>query len=309
MSWFARALVAAATTAAVLAPAGTAAAIEPPLPFSGNLYADIRTPTTGATVQVGEPMLIAGRALGSGEGVQIDSVQVSVDGGATWDDVAFGGGTHGTYVWSMIYTPTEPGALTIEARTSWEQFRQTIPPQVVDVTVGPAGPPPAAACPCELDLPELPGGTAQPDPDLNPVELGVRFQLDRDGFITGLRVLRPGTPGSGEVEGHLWGPDGTLLAAAQTVPQMSRFGNSFLVTFAEPVPVSAGQTYTAGYFTAGTQYDSTELYFSGVLLQPPFRTPLDEIGGAGVYAYADAPAFPTSTWNRSNYWVTPIFSS
>jgi Domain of unknown function (DUF4082) len=308
MSGFARVLM--ATVVLVMSGtvlAGTAAATEPPLPFSGNLYADIRTPTTGATAEVGVPMLIAGRALGSGEGVQIDSVQVSVDGGASWDDAVFGGGTHGTYVWSMLYTPTEPGHLTIEARTAFAQFRQTIPPQAVDVTVGPAGTPPAVACPCELDLPELPAGTIGPDPDRNPVELGVRFQLDRDGFITGVRLLRPaGTP----VEGHLWGPDGTLLAAAPGVPETDRFRTTGdLVTFAEPVPVTAGQLYTAAYFTAGAQYDAAELYFGGVLVQPPFRTPLDESGGAGVYAYGDAPTFPTFTWNRSNYWVTPIFSS
>ena len=113
MSWFARTLVAATTLAAVLVPAGTAAAIEPPLPNSGRLYSDIRTPTTGAAVEVGVPLLIAGRANGSGEGIQIDTVQVSVDGGASWDEAVFGGGTHGSWVWSLIYTPTEPGELTI----------------------------------------------------------------------------------------------------------------------------------------------------------------------------------------------------
>jgi hypothetical protein len=43
-------------------------------------------------------------------------------------------------------------------------------------------------------------------------------------------------------------------------------------------------------------------------VQPPFTTVFDENGGAGVYQYGDAPAFPTQTWNRSNYWVTPIFT-
>jgi hypothetical protein len=307
MSWFARTLVAATTLAAVLVPAGTAAAIEPPLPNSGRLYSDIRTPTTGAAVEVGVPLLIAGRANGSGEGIQIDTVQVSVDGGASWDEAVFGGGTHGSWVWSLIYTPTEPGELTIMVRTAYREFRQEIPPQVVRVTVGPAAPAPGLACPCELDLPELPNGTPTPDPDVNPVELGVRFHLDRDGFITGLRLVRPVGP---PVQGHLWAPDGTLLAEAPDMSTTSpTMGRSSVVTFAEPVPVTAGQTYTASYFTAGSRYDSSELYFGGVLVQPPFRTPLDEIGGAGVYAYADAPAFPTLTWNRSNYWVAPIFSS
>jgi hypothetical protein len=306
MSGFPRVLVAAVVL--VVSTAGTASATEPPLPNSGRLYADIRTPTTAATAEVGVPLLIAGRALGSGEGVQVDSVQVSLDGGASWDDAVLGVGTRGTYVWSMLYTPTVPGELTIEARASWAEFRQVVPPEAVHVAVGPAGPPPALACPCELDLPELPGGAIAADPDRSPVELGVRFELDRDGFVTGLRMLRPaGAP----VEGHLWGPDGTLLAAATDVPAVERgFGTTGgLVTFAEPVPVTAGQTYTASYFTGGARYDAAELYFGGVLVQPPFRTPLDESGGAGVYAYGDAPTFPTFTWNRSNYWVTPIFSS
>ena len=74
------------------------------------------------------------------------------------------------------------------------------------------------------------------------------------------------------------------------------------------MPVEAGLPYVASYFTAAGHYDSAELYFGGALVQPPFTTIFDEDGGAGVYQYGDSTAFPTLSWNRSNYWITPVFT-
>jgi hypothetical protein len=265
---------------------------------AGSVRSSVLSPTAGGTVPPGVPLIITGDA-GSGEGSPVDAVEVSVDGGASWQQ-AIGNG-----FWSMVYLPTGPGELEIVSRASAGTESQDFLRPPVRVTVGAAVPPPALSCPCPLQLPEIIGAPRVTDPDQSSVEVGVRFQLDRDGFITGVRVRRD--PFTDPITGHLWGPNQGLLASTAEV-STPMFGWAE-IPFAAPVPVQAGQTYIASYFTAAGHYDSAELYFGGALVQPPFRTIFDEFGGGGIYQYSDTPAVPIQLWNRSNYWVAPVFAS
>lgn len=259
--------------------------------------ARILAPSSGGVAQVGVPLVITGTAA-NGEGEFADLVQVTLDGGTSWQDVA------GIWVWSLVYTPSDPGELTIMVRTRWDD-NFAYGADVVHVTVGdPSRPPPAVACPCTMPLPYVLGATPLgPDPDTSPVEVGVRFQLDRPGYISGVQVQR--YPFTDPIEAHVWSPDGTLLAttglpAMQNAPQR--------IAFTPPVPVQAGEIYTVSYFTAAGHYDASPDFFIGAMVVPPFRTVFDEVGGAGVYQYGDGPSFPTLTWNNANYWIAPIFS-
>ena len=72
-----------------------------------------------------------------------------------------------------------------------------------------------AACPCTMFTPgAAPGGT-QAVRDA-PLEVGVKFRSDEDGFITHLRFYKNAN-NTGTHVGHLWTADGQLLAAATFV--------------------------------------------------------------------------------------------
>jgi hypothetical protein len=267
------------------------------LPAAGavsGIYSALMTPTAGGSVDVGMPLLITGFTV-NGEGGAIESTQVSVDGGETWLPV------NGLTTWSLVYTPTEPGELDITSRASDGSFTRVREAAPIRVMVGEPAEPPDLSCPCLMSLPHFSGSPQIADPDTSSVEVGVRFRLDRPGFITHLLVSR--SPYTEPITGHLWGPDGTLLASTPTAS--TPFGSATLAL--PPVQLEAGVTYVASYFTPEGHYDSAELYFSGTMIEAPFTAIFDESGGAGVYQYGDTPSFPTQTWNRSNYWVTPVF--
>ena len=63
-------------------------------------------------------------------------------------------------------------------------------------------------CPCSLwTMTTRPG---PPDPDMNPVELGMRFTSDINGFVTGIRFYKY-AENTGPHVGNLWTSTGTLL--------------------------------------------------------------------------------------------------
>ena len=76
------------------------------------------------------------------------------------------------------------------------------------------------------------------------------------------------------------------------------------LTFATPVTVVAGQTYTASYTTLGF-YSSNAGYFSqGAVTSPPLAA---ADGRNGVLRRR--PGFPTSTFQGGNYWVDVVFTA
>jgi len=80
------------------------------------------------------------------------------------------------------------------------------------------------------------------------------------------------------------------------------------VLFAAPVSIVAGQVYTASYFSSLGKYGFTSSYFTTTVVNGPIRALADgESGGNGVYAYSAGPAFPTSTFNGTNYFVDVVF--
>ena len=68
--------------------------------------------------------------------------------------------------------------------------------------------------------------------------------------------------------------------------------------------VTAGTTYVASYFTSTGHYASTT---SG-LASAVTNGPLTALAGGGVYAYGSSNAFPSNTYNATNYWVDVVYS-
>jgi hypothetical protein len=136
--------------------------------------------------------------------------------------------------------------------------------------------------------------------DANPIALGVRFTADTGGLITGIRFYK-GAQNTGTHVGNLWTEGGTLLATATFTNETDSGWQQ--VDFDQPISITAGQTYVASYHTTSGYYATTSDYFAaghdnGVLS-----------GSTGVFAYGASGAFPTQSWNSTNYWVDVVMDA
>jgi hypothetical protein len=177
-------------------------------------------------------------------------------------------------------------------------------------TVPVATPPPTSGtgpgdstCPCTI-WPASSTPRLLVDPDTTPVELGVKFRSDSDGYITAIRFYKS-SANTGTHVGHLWTSTGTLLAS---VTFSAETGSGWQqATFSTPVPISAGTTYVASYHTTVGRYSVDEGYFSSRGVDtPPLHALSNGTGGNGLYRYG-ASAFPNQTYRGSNYWIDVVF--
>ena len=138
------------------------------------------------------------------------------------------------------------------------------------------------------------------------VELGVRFRSDVAGTIRGIRFYKANT-NTGTHVGSLWSSTGTLLASAAFTGESASGWQQ--VNFATPVAINPNTVYVASYHTNTGHYSFDANYFasSGEDNPPLHALGSSAGGGNGVYVYGADRAFPTQTWNNSNYWVDIVF--
>ncbi len=160
-----------------------------------------------------------------------------------------------------------------------------------------------AECPCTTFAPgDAPGGDSVHD---SPLELGMKFRSDEDGFITALRFYKQPS-NNGTHVGHLWSSTGQLLAAATFTNETASGWQE--ASLPNAVPITKDTTYITSYHSSNGNYASSRGYFEqqGVD-RAPMRAPRDGLaGGNGVYHYG-ASGFPTDTWGSTNYWVDATF--
>ena len=142
----------------------------------------------------------------------------------------------------------------------------------------------------------------------SPVELGVKFRSDSNGYITGIRFYKAST-NTGPHVANLWTSTGTLLATA-TFSNESASGWQ-QVNFSTPVYITANTVYVASYHTNVGHYCEDENYFAskGVDSPPLHILAGGESGFNGAFAYGSTSTFPNLGWNSSNYWVDVILSA
>ncbi|MFF2569932.1 DUF4082 domain-containing protein [Streptomyces sp. NPDC058084] len=167
--------------------------------------------------------------------------------------------------------------------------------------------PPPTACPCTLwnaqTVPVKPAETG----DGNSLELGTRFRSSLDGKVTGVTFYK-GATNTGSHTGSLWAADGTLLATGTFTGETATGWQT--LTFASPVAITAGTTYVASYHAPNGNYASDPAYFTGTYLNYPLSAPADTSGSAnGLYRYGATAAFPNGSYNSTNYWVGPVFTT
>ncbi|MFI9008276.1 DUF4082 domain-containing protein [Actinosynnema sp. NPDC053489] len=275
--------------AAVVLSAGTAhAADRPP---QSHIY----TPTTGGQVEVGEPVQVTG---GGYDGYRADTVrayEVSVDGGQTWESgyrtgTAPLGGESGITqaLWAYAFTPEEPGVYTIVSRVDTDTAIGAVSAPTTLYVGVPAPAPgfiPGLCYQCGFST-ENPAVWAD---EGVPLELGLRFRVDRPLSVTHISTWRQG---SEALRVRLWRGDGTLLADRPATG-----------TFPTPVPVEPGVEYVASFTTPNGRYATTEDVFPATVVKAPLVLPAH----AGVYSYDGG--FPTESWHDSHYWVSPAFQA
>jgi len=161
-------------------------------------------------------------------------------------------------------------------------------------------------CPCSIwpssATPSVPLAN-----DGSPIEVGVKFQADTNGYVSGIRFYK-GSGNAGTHVGSLWTASGQLIDQATFTNETASGWQQ--VTFTDPIPVTAGTTYVASYHSSGGGYAVS----SGGLLQAVDNSPLHALasgasGGNGVFTYAAASTFPTQTYNAGNYWVDVAYNT
>ncbi len=142
--------------------------------------------------------------------------------------------------------------------------------------------------------------------DGHSIELGVKFSSEVNGSVTGIRFYKAAT-NTGTHVGSLWSENGTLLASATFTNETASGWQQ--VTFSEPVPITAGTTYVAGYFAPNGHYPATPAAFSAAgLSNPPLQALANGTSPNGVYEYSASPTFPTSSYNATSYSVDVLFA-
>jgi hypothetical protein len=164
---------------------------------------------------------------------------------------------------------------------------------------------PPPTCPCSIwSNQATPANPASSD--TNAVELGVKFRAEARGAISGIRFYK-GATNTGTHVGSLWTAGGQLLARA-TFTNESASGWQ-VVTFSQPVPVTANTTYVASYFAPAGHYPETVgMFNANGVASPPLYALQDGVSGAnGLYRYTATPAFPNNGYQSTNYWVDVVY--
>ena len=142
--------------------------------------------------------------------------------------------------------------------------------------------------------------------DTSAVELGVKFTSDAFGTVTGIRFYKAAANTGTHVVG-LWTASGTLLAQANASNETASGWQE--VDFSSPVSVNANTTYVAGYFAPSGHYSVTAGAFASAGVDnPPLHALANSTSPNGVYGYGSSSAFPSSSYNASNYSVDVMFA-
>ncbi len=264
---------------------------------STDLLAPISTitsPTSSAVLPSDSEVTIRGTAQDIGGGV-VAVVEVSVDGGLSWHRAT------GRESWTYTFTTRGSGEFTILSRAVDDSGNiETDGPQVNVNPVQNAGVYSlwnSAATPSVVDAGE---GSA--------LELGVRFMSDVNGTITGLRFYKSAA-NTGTHTAHLWTNTGQLLATATFTNESASGWQQ--ADFDTPVEISAGTTYVASYFAPNGHFSVDRGYFStqGISNGPLHASPEGPLGTNGVFRYGSSSAFPTQSYQNSNYWVDVVLNT
>lgn len=259
---------------------------------SADITAPVSTiisPTSGTSITAGAAVTVNGTAADSGGGV-VGGVEVSTDGGTVWHPAA------GRETWSYSWRPAAGGAAVIRSRAVDDSGNLETPSSGVSVMVTNALSSSYTIWP-ETTVPALVDG----GPD-NPVELGVKFRSDVNGYVTGIRFYKA-SGNIGTHTGSLWSETGTRLATVTFTGETASGWQQ--MNFTAPVAITANTVYVASCHVSSGHYSADINYFTGKGMDAaPLHALASGVSGLnGVYAYGATSSFPNQSWNNANYWV------
>lgn len=248
-------------------------------------------PLPGANRANGARLTVSGSATDTGGG-RVAGVEVSTDDGDTWHPATTLDLTTGAWTYTAVQHGL--GAETIRARAT-DDSANTGPVATRGVNV---------TCPCTVygaDEPAIPAAS-----DSSATELGMRFTVTEDGYLTGVRFYK-GTGNGGTHVGSLWSTTGQRLATATFTGETATGWQR--ADFAVPVAVSAGEKYVVSYTAPTGRYAvETDAFSARALVRSPFTVP----GGYGAPpsgVFANAGLFPTESHRNTSYFVEPVLST
>ena len=133
----------------------------------------------------------------------------------------------------------------------------------------------------------------------------MRFTANAAGTITELRYFR-GAADASDTDTrvlNLWNAAGVLLGSV-TVTSTAGESGWQVGTLSAPIAIQAGATYVVSYGTT-QNYAVTANYFATAHSGPDGV--LTAGVASGVFADGTPGAFPTATYNASNYWADVTF--
>ena len=137
------------------------------------------------------------------------------------------------------------------------------------------------------------------------IEVGVKFQLVDARRGHGHSVLQ-GRHEHGHAHRQPVAAFGTRLATATFTNESSSGWQT--VTFSSPVTITPDTTYIASYYAPSGHYSVNGPGLASAVTDAPLTALADATSQNGVYAYGGASAFPSSSYNASNYWVDVLYA-
>lgn len=248
---------------------------------------NLTAPTTGATVS-GTTTVSATAS----DNVAVSNVQFKLDGA----NLAAADATS-PYSVSWDTTTATNGSHTLTAVATDSSGNQTTSSSVT-VTVS------NQAAPVTSIWPNTATPAVAADSDNVPVELGVKFRSSVATTVTGVKFYK-GSTNTGTHTGKLWSSTGTQLASVTFTGETASGWQT--ATFPTPVNIAANTTYVISYFAPNGHYAVNENYFTTAHTNGTLTALQNGTDGSnGVYKYSSTSAFPTDSWNSSNYWVDVI---
>ncbi len=210
------------------------------------------------------------------------------------------------YVGSTAQTPLSAGAAASSATVTGLKTGTSYTFKVTATNaIGTSEPQTSSAATPEDTIFDFATPTLPDAGDPSSVELGVKFNASSEGWVTGVRFYKAST-NTGTHVGSLWSSTGTLLATA-TFTHESESGWQ-QVTFSEKVALKVGATYVAGYFAPNGHYSATGAAFASAgVTHGPLEALANPVSANAVYMYGSSSAFPTNTYNATNYYVDVLF--
>lgn len=135
--------------------------------------------------------------------------------------------------------------------------------------------------------------TTTSDPDANAVTVGTKITVKNAGRVAGVRFYK-GAGNGGTHVGAIYSASGSQLAKANFSNETASGWQT--LAFSKPVNLAAGAQFTAAVLMPQGRY-AAEGNYAWPLAAPSLT------GVAGVYKYGTRVAFPTTSFQSSNYFI------